>query len=488
MPEDRDQLFERALARRLRREGAAASSCLDPETLAAYHERMLSAEELRSAKSHIISCARCQQVLALLEATEEVGELQHEAIEEVPSASVNRLVPASREAGRGTATVPGESAETAVSFKKVGAIAIRKSSLLRWVAPAGAIAAALLIWIGVREFGMRSMSPVPSAQVAKNGPQPPANSETEAPDEFALPKELEKQKSESAPADRLDYAASDRLNDSRASARAVPGPQPSLRDQKKDSVADEEPEQRAKKRPQGYDLSARNRPTAGSGPSAAAAQAQANNAVQRGDQRAAGGALQMLETTPPADLDRVQVQSPPARSGILTGAELAPQPPPPSRAREPNPSPAGAGFSEITGTAEASKMANFKTALSKNSLDVRISSPGGKKIWSVGPGGRIFHSSDSGRTWVPQVSGVVANLLGGSAPSDGVCWIAGSGGTLLRTGDSGHHWETISAPIAGDLGGVEATDDEHAFIWDAPKRLRYETSDGGKTWKRSANE
>ena len=46
MPDDRDQLFEKALARQLRADGAAESLCLDPETLAAYHERALSPEEM----------------------------------------------------------------------------------------------------------------------------------------------------------------------------------------------------------------------------------------------------------------------------------------------------------------------------------------------------------------------------------------------------------------------------------------------------------
>src|SRR5262249_38387221 len=181
---------------------------------------------------------------------------------------------------------PGESAKTAVSSKKQGAVPIKKYSLLRWAAPAGAIAAALLIWIGVRESSLRTVSPVPSAQVAVNRPQAPENSETEAFDESASPKQLEKQKSESASAEQFDYAASDKLNESRASTRAVPGREATLRDQNKDSVADERLEQHAKKRTPSYDFSAGNPPLTGrSGPRAAGAQAQAKNAMPRGDQR-----------------------------------------------------------------------------------------------------------------------------------------------------------------------------------------------------------
>ncbi|HEU0370293.1 MAG TPA: YCF48-related protein, partial [Candidatus Acidoferrum sp.] len=88
----------------------------------------------------------------------------------------------------------------------------------------------------------------------------------------------------------------------------------------------------------------------------------------------------------------------------------------------------------------------------------------------------------------PQFSGVSAALSSGSAPSGKVCWIAGAAGTLLRTTDGGNHWEVLHTPISGDLGGVHAADAKRASIWDAPNRLSYETSDGGATWKQTADD
>src|SRR6267142_2989826 len=77
MPEDRDQLFEKALARQLRADAAEnTAACPDPETLAAYHERLLSAEETAAAKEHLVSCMHCQQVLAQLELTQDLVESQ----------------------------------------------------------------------------------------------------------------------------------------------------------------------------------------------------------------------------------------------------------------------------------------------------------------------------------------------------------------------------------------------------------------------------
>src|SRR5450631_1034764 len=83
--DDRERNFEKALQRHLRHgaardAGAAANSqaepalpaCPDPAMLAAFHERMLSNEEMDVAKVHIAACSRCQEILAHLEATDEV--------------------------------------------------------------------------------------------------------------------------------------------------------------------------------------------------------------------------------------------------------------------------------------------------------------------------------------------------------------------------------------------------------------------------------
>src|SRR5271154_4626151 len=67
--DERDQQFERALGRHLR--GAEQyAACPDPETLAAYHERTMSLEEMSRWKEHIAGCARCQEALALVEQSE----------------------------------------------------------------------------------------------------------------------------------------------------------------------------------------------------------------------------------------------------------------------------------------------------------------------------------------------------------------------------------------------------------------------------------
>ncbi len=84
-PDERDRIFDKALARHLRADGSSpgtanvpsrefvrAGECPGPETLAAYHERSLLPEEMNSWKEHIVGCANCQTVLSHLEATVEI--------------------------------------------------------------------------------------------------------------------------------------------------------------------------------------------------------------------------------------------------------------------------------------------------------------------------------------------------------------------------------------------------------------------------------
>jgi hypothetical protein len=490
MPEDRDQRFEQALARHLRA-GAAESDCLDPEMLAAYHERTLSPEEVASAKSHIVSCARCQDVLAQLEATETFDEVHDTEQADVPALAAAGV---STQVHSRPVSFESKSSATREASSRVVAIPPKKYFSLRWVAPAGAIAAALLIWISVREARIDIKPSAPATQVAENGRQTVPRSNAESLKDLAPLKELEKRKS--AP------AYPEKLNETRKLPSVVLSP--GMRDEKKDSGAaslylPEEKSERTREYSRKSQIAPR------PGPSAAAAQAQATDSIQRSDLVIAGRVKAQVEDTAnapanvpaPADLDKAGAQKVPpvpAAKSAVTGAAAPAAPPPPPPA---SPSGAAGGQlqsagafaqTEVVTSADVARQATYNHAVSKVAFDIRIAAPGGKRIWSVGPGGQILYSKDSGLTWLPQFSGVPANLTGGSAPSDKVCWLIGAAGTLLRTTDSGYHWQVIRSPISGDLGGVHASDAKHASIWDAPNRVRYETSDGGATWKQSANE
>jgi len=145
---------------------------------------------------------------------------------------------------------------------------------------------------------------------------------------------------------------------------------------------------------------------------------------------------------------------------------------------------------------QAAELRSLPESKSKNSLELlvaspdfrSVASPDGKSVWKFGEAGQILRSTSGGKEWASQVSGVTVKLLSAAAPSAKVCWVAGASGTLLRTADGGEHWQQVSVPIGGDLGGVHASDAKHASISDAANRVSYETSDGGRTWKRIANQ
>lgn len=585
MPEDRDQLFEKALARHLRDESAAESLCLDPETLAAYHERMLSPEEVSAAKTHIVSCARCQEVLAQLEATEAINE-SHDVAEAVPGMLAVRAASASRQAVEKNAPRSSDLVEAASRSKKVLPIPAKRRSVFRWVAPAGAVAAVLLLWIGYRESRM-NMAPAQQTQGAENRQQSlPSSSTAKESNEGASSKDSEKQKSD-------DFSA-DQPKEGTRNSRSI-APSPSLRDEQDVFAVDGKLQAERKKSSARSEYSARNGAGIGGGvgPSAAAAQAQANNALQRGDQAVIAGAAPVVKpATPRSDLDKAELHksqpAPNAKSSgsVIAGLPAAPPPPPPAppapnrapgRLRGTVTDPTGAAiaganvvlksadgstvastatnnngiysFNEVdagnyqlelqrpgfktdlvTGlnvavgenvmnaklelgtatetvqvTAQASEMSvqqteavpakemssfgrNYQALVFASSGPPSVTSADGKAIWKFGEAGRIVHSTNAGKDWTSQTSGVTAKLLAASAPSAKVCWIAGATGTLLRTTNGGKRWQQITVPIPGDLGGVHASDDKHASIWDAANRLSFETTDGGKTWKQAANE
>ena len=140
MSDDRERSFENALARHLRPD-AQHAGCSDPETLAAYHEQSLAPEYMASMQAHLSDCPRCQQILAQLQATDEI-----------PLPAVNLAQPKTAAVQRGIRIIPG-----------------RKPTLWRWVAPVGALAAGLLVWVTAHESNLGRFAKAPSEGREANG-------------------------------------------------------------------------------------------------------------------------------------------------------------------------------------------------------------------------------------------------------------------------------------------------------------------------------
>jgi hypothetical protein len=491
--EDRDRLFEKALARHLRgNAGGGDSACPDSETLAAYHEGALSTEEMSAAKKHFAWCARCQEILAQLAVTQSVGELPNKENELAIAGAISR-------ANKGEAYGQPSALDVATRAAKetesrVAHFPTKKKWLLRWAAPVGAIAAGLLLYVGLRGYRSSARHAESTTQIAEN-----REDSTGARDSY-LPPAVPKTALQATPKQKnndVEAEASRRLSRQQP---AAPNPGmlldelKSLRD-----TAEPHKDSKAGKRPvpPTQQLSA---PTIGAnankpqsrGPFLAAEQSK-NSAKTRSSDAAKAGVAGSLQNGSEAPQD----QSIQARTGaVVAGAPAAspsspvPRPaPPPATAQQVTvqvtPETAGE-TSEVS--APNKKEANL-SLVSRNAIDPAMLPPNtatsnGKSIWKFGERGAIVHSSDGGKTWESQQVAVTATLTSGSAPGENICWIAGAAGTLLRTTDGGKHWQLIITPIAGDLGGVLASDGKHASIWDSRHQATYQTSNGGKTWEK----
>jgi hypothetical protein len=472
--DDRERSFENALARHLR-PGGSRGACCDAETLAAYHEQSLASEEMASLKVHVGECARCQQILAQLQATEEI-----------PMAAATAA------------------SQTAAAKSAVRILPARRATLWRWVAPASALAAGLLVWLAVREN-----NPVRFAKPASTGDATTEIAKTQPASPPPLPPpSLDTTRKSEAPADaysasKIEPQLQSRLQSSVDANREI-GASGTVVTQRAQPLAKEKDVQSARKKSSTAEAIR-------GGVAGATPRAVAPSVPER-----------VLEPTPPPSvMQAVTVE--PAPSAIatnqVTAGELAKTEPEAKSAndkrdaaasRSASPVPAIAGVApgaapepvpQQSQTVEVSAESSAITALpmpGRNSTNltnlnqgaqllltsrtaaVTVSSPDGHASWRVGPAGVILFSSDAGKTWLVQPSGVITDFLAGSAPSPKVCWLVGRSGTILRTTDKGKHWKKVNPPTQDDFRSVFAVNARQASV--SPASGTFQTTDGGATW------
>ncbi len=429
--DDRERSFEKALARHFRaqmqREASLApQSCADIETLAAYHEGGLALEQMSLWKTHLKDCPRCQGILLQLEATEAIPFAVADNVEQKKNAGVPVLKP-------------------------------RRPALWRWAAPAGALAAGLLVWVAMRESKPTQIAEVrKDAASAANLPAPappPSESKTQSANE-----------EQSAPTRSAQTAVGGALQQKRETIRA------------------------------GRAAGVPAKPLAASGEEIS------QNLVSRGDVRtlaksdvgdkAVAGAREFKEKAAADSLSRpvtTVAPGPEVSASTEVVAEAAPESAVPS-AKPANGRPSAQTVlqqrQEMSGTSHLREKQAM--VLAKSLSAATIIAHGNAVQWRIGAAGIIEHSADSGATWTLQSSGVLTDLLAGSAPSDKVCWVVGRAGTILRTTDGGAHWAKLRPPIVDDFASVFAVDARQATV--SPAHGTYQTMDGGATWKKLAPE
>ena len=485
-PEERDRMFDKALARHLRSAAPAGevsgissasssqnAACPDPETLAAYHERSLLPEQMNSLKEHIVGCANCQTLLAHLEMTDEIP-LQ--SAEEAQVFAQSAAAPAAT-----TNPVPAASPEART--RKSRRVLLFRGPRWQWLAPAGAIAAGLLVWVALHENRQlplpsvneketkmaknQAPSPIPSGAIREPQSSAPAKpgvilSRPQAPTGEPAFADGREASGVAKQIQKLGGAPGARSADSHANEELR-----AEKDRQRDAVVDQVT---ADKR---ADLDAKVLAETLQKKEDASAQSlkvQAETVeVQNAQTQNQNNNYIAPKVAGPSPMNQVQS---PAKAKSTAAAAPAPAP----SAPPPPPAEVGGAVSGHTDT----RSLMVARSLSDSHL---FSSPGSNVFWRVGRGGLIEFSKDGGSSWSRQTSGVLADLLTGSAPSDQVCWIVGRVGAVLRTMDGGAHWKVIPSPLAEDLGGIRATDALHATIWNTRGTKSFETSDGGLTWK-----
>jgi Putative zinc-finger len=496
--DDREQQFERALARHLR-DSSPDAACPDAEKLAAYQERSLSLDEMARYKQHIAGCSRCQETLALVEQSEHAHAQDWED-QEVPVPMETLAAPASLPAVA-AAFKREEPALTATPEQKVTSIA--KTTLrrpLRWAVPLGAVAAAVIVWVGMHERDLQRSRVKENVQIAQNqrAPQVPASTPEPPSAQTKIEKPAAKAAEESRRANKpaaLPSPAAPFRKELRSDAIQQLSPPPPEEDAEKDA---------GKQKSIAGMLSAGNvthpnapTPAAGSlkksAPSLAASATSGAAAANRArdEKRQESKKVPMPQSSqsvtveaqpqapPPSQTtESVTVESPAQHQQARQSAQ--------SKAADAQQEAANNAVEEFSRNAKAMQAAGF---LQTAARDRRyILAPGQQQAWRVGDQGSIFRTTNLGKTWKAQYSGVTVELISGSAPSADVCWLIGKAGTILLTTDGGKHWKQISSPISDDLDGIHATDALHASVWDSANHKSFETSDGGATWTPTSNE
>jgi hypothetical protein len=452
--DDRDHNFEKALGRHLRGD-VRREACPEADVLAAYHERSMSPEELNSWKHHIAACARCQEVLIQLEATDAIP-MNVDRPESILAMRRPEMAMAISMDSAPAALPQSVPAKGVLPFSN-----IRRKASLRWFAPLGAVAAGLLVWVTLREAKTPAPHEEKSVQIAQNrdvappatiapaSVEPPARSDTMRQTEKVPTAKVDSGRRVSRDSEKSEITAGVAPKSTVAAVAAAPAENDRVAG---DRVALEN------------DLRAANRPDL---------------------------TLDVVQEQKKSEMSRVAAPSPPQPSvaKIATADAAAPE----VAAKQKAAGAVAATSQTVEITSQTAEVpSNFKKSSAlrlEAAQNARlILATDGKSAWRLGSAGIIEYSSNGGKKWVPQASGVASDLLAGSAPSKKVCWVVGRAGIILLTADGGATWKQLPSPIADDLGGIHAADALRATIRDVANHRSYETSDAGLTWHPVASE
>ncbi len=163
---------------------------------------------------------------------------------------------------------------------------------------------------------------------------------------------------------------------------------------------------------------------------------------------------------------------------------------------------------KVTNSAGASKDVKFKAAVNNRELVKDLSCagdtqsgwcwqsprPSGNGVagihflstqvgWTVGDVGAIHKTTDGGKTWIKQPSGVTKSLRRVRFVDSNNGWVLGDAGTVLHTSDGGAHWSQQAEGFWNSGGDVSLTVVSPAVaVIQGPDSKFQATTNGGANW------
>lgn len=453
---DRDQHVDRLLREAMTGSVRAESAdCLDVETLAAWSEGSLRADERGRAEAHAAACTRCQSMLAAMIRTEPVV-----------------------------------------------AAAAAPSPFRKWLVmlgPAVGVAAAVTLWIAIDRPTSDRVPAQVTAALEKSAP--PADQDKRD------TKEGEAAGASSSPAAPAESLA--RSADPTAALRA--------RETDKAGADANEPKREAAEAPKLLDSLAEAKPKSMGGSIVVNRRAEASDSRVAGAVPPVAAAAPPPPAAPePPRQDRAQVQA--LQSPRQISGESTAQIPPPQMNQLPSPSQnaqnapqgyvgqaAGQPNQQAVGERRVAEVppAVTTTAVSQpardtsrfsggggggrggaaalTTLDVPTSTPSTR--YRAVNGRNIQRSIDSGVTWTTvRMVAPPTMIVAGASPSPLVCWLAGTGGVVLSTAD-GLVWRDAKLPEPGEIKSIAAVDANIATVTLTDGRTLI-TTNAGTSWAR----
>lgn len=102
--------------------------------------------------------------------------------------------------------------------------------------------------------------------------------------------------------------------------------------------------------------------------------------------------------------------------------------------------------------------------------------------WAVGQLGKIFHTTDGGKSWQEQASKTNLLLTAVDFIGQNHGWIVGERGSILHTEDGGKTWEAQQSGVAYPLFDVDFIDQQNGWAVGNWGTI-LSTSDGGEHWQ-----